>query len=66
MKRPAMGFASYIAMCAEQEKLAEMGKESQGPSGEAQPVKAHKTTKRNDRCPCGSGRKYKHCCRGKK
>jgi hypothetical protein len=19
---------------------------------------------RNDRCPCGSGKKYKHCCRG--
>ncbi|MEF8940726.1 MAG: SEC-C metal-binding domain-containing protein [Salinivenus sp.] len=19
---------------------------------------------RNDPCPCGSGRKYKHCCRG--
>lgn len=24
----------------------------------------HKETKikRNDRCPCGSGKKYKHCC----
>ncbi|MGQ9733279.1 MAG: SEC-C metal-binding domain-containing protein, partial [Candidatus Zipacnadales bacterium] len=21
---------------------------------------------RNDACPCGSGRKYKHCCLGKK
>ena len=21
---------------------------------------------RNDRCPCGSGRKYKHCCERKK
>src|SRR5688500_12536123 len=20
---------------------------------------------RNDKCPCGSGRKYKHCCMGK-
>ena len=20
---------------------------------------------RNDRCPCGSGKKYKHCCQGK-
>ena len=20
---------------------------------------------RNDRCPCGSGRKYKNCCQGK-
>ena len=23
-------------------------------------------TGRNERCPCGSGRKYKHCCEGKK
>jgi preprotein translocase subunit SecA len=21
--------------------------------------------RRNDPCPCGSGRKYKHCCRGR-
>jgi hypothetical protein len=21
---------------------------------------------RNDRCPCGSGRKFKHCCEAKK
>lgn len=21
---------------------------------------------RNDRCPCGSGKKYKHCCQAKK
>jgi uncharacterized protein YecA (UPF0149 family) len=21
-----------------------------------------RTTGRNDMCPCGSGRKYKHCC----
>lgn len=23
------------------------------------------TIRRNDRCPCGSGRKYKRCCAGK-
>lgn len=22
------------------------------------------TTQRNERCPCGSGKKYKHCCKG--
>lgn len=31
----------------------------------AQPVKKNKTG-RNDPCPCGSGRKYKHCCLDKK
>src|SRR5260370_32312146 len=24
--------------------------------------KAHRFIGRNDRCPCGSGKKYKHCC----
>ena len=27
-----------------------------------QPKKADKTPGRNDECPCGSGKKYKHCC----
>lgn len=27
-----------------------------------QPKKAEKKPGRNDPCPCGSGRKYKHCC----
>jgi preprotein translocase subunit SecA len=27
-----------------------------------QPIVAQKKTKRNDPCPCGSGKKYKHCC----
>jgi preprotein translocase subunit SecA len=26
------------------------------------PVKAADKVGRNDPCPCGSGRKYKHCC----
>ncbi len=37
--------------------------ESHGDEGTpAQPVKAAKTTGRNDPCPCGSGKKYKRCC----
>lgn len=27
-----------------------------------EPVKVEKTAGRNDQCPCGSGKKYKHCC----
>ena len=23
------------------------------------------STRRNDPCPCGSGRKFKHCCQGR-
>jgi len=26
---------------------------------------AHAKVGRNDRCPCGSGKKYKNCCAGK-
>ena len=26
------------------------------------PVSSNKKTKRNDLCPCGSGKKYKNCC----
>jgi len=43
--------------------------ESNARSGEAQragqanqPVKVNKKPGRNDPCPCGSGKKYKHCC----
>jgi uncharacterized protein len=31
----------------------------------AVPGRAEKKPGRNDPCPCGSGRKYKHCCLGK-
>ncbi|MDY7109772.1 MAG: SEC-C metal-binding domain-containing protein, partial [Planctomycetota bacterium] len=27
-----------------------------------QPVRAAPTVGRNEPCPCGSGKKYKHCC----
>ncbi|HNQ23070.1 MAG TPA: SEC-C metal-binding domain-containing protein [Phycisphaerae bacterium] len=27
-----------------------------------EPIQAEGKTKRNDPCPCGSGKKYKHCC----
>jgi uncharacterized protein YchJ len=29
------------------------------------PAKARTKTGRNDPCPCGSGKKYKHCCEGR-
>ena len=31
-------------------------------SEKRQPVRKAKKTGRNDPCPCGSGKKYKHCC----
>ncbi|MFH1861215.1 MAG: SEC-C metal-binding domain-containing protein, partial [bacterium] len=35
---------------------------TQGETGaKPQPVRKGKTPGRNDPCPCGSGKKYKHC-----
>jgi len=37
--------------------------QASGRTGDKQPVKAgSKKIGRNDPCPCGSGKKYKHCC----
>jgi preprotein translocase subunit SecA len=35
---------------------------SQGGNGKKKAVAGHKKIGRNDPCPCGSGKKYKHCC----
>ena len=33
------------------------------PDGSSRPVqRTSKKVGRNDPCPCGSGKKYKHCC----
>jgi tetratricopeptide (TPR) repeat protein len=36
-----------------------------GMSGAGAAASAAKKVGRNDPCPCGSGKKYKHCCQGK-
>ena len=33
----------------------------QGDKGKASPIRVDKSVGRNDPCPCGSGKKYKHC-----
>lgn len=30
-------------------------------NAKAEPMKSEKVIGRNDPCPCGSGKKYKHC-----
>ena len=55
------------AFAKEEEKLKEASKEAQlaGTGGKASPHAASKRKEakvgRNDPCPCGSGKKYKHC-----
>lgn len=43
-------------------EVAELNAED--PAGVASPVTPHKTVRRNEACPCGSGKKSKRCCRG--
>ena len=37
------------------------GGDSEKKEGKIQPVRVEKKVGRNDPCPCGSGKKYKHC-----
>ena len=32
------------------------------PEQKKQPIEINQKVGRNDKCPCGSGKKYKHCC----
>lgn len=41
--------------------MSDMGEEGRIPEATAQPVRIAEKTGRNDPCPCGSGKKYKHC-----
>ena len=42
-------------------RMAAAAQAGQGERGKTAPIKADKTVGRNDPCPCGSGKKYKHC-----
>jgi len=56
-----------IASLLKQAAAAEMGKTSSGAEQKNPPKKRKLWTSigRNDPCPCGSGKKYKKCCRNK-
>jgi uncharacterized protein len=43
-------------------RIAEQLKAGRGPATPRPGGTAEPAAKRNDPCPCGSGRKYKHCC----
>lgn len=51
----------------EREQVAKPTSENAGGDGtlKQKPVRSGEKTGRNDPCPCGSGKKYKHCCLGK-
>ncbi|MBK7931546.1 MAG: SEC-C domain-containing protein [Bryobacterales bacterium] len=48
------------------QSLSRQGRETPPEAAIAQaPIIKPATPGRNAQCPCGSGRKYKHCCQGK-
>ena len=42
--------------------MSEVAKRDTREQQKQEPIKAEKKIGRNDPCPCGSGKKYKHCC----
>ena len=42
-------------------RMAAAAAAGQGEKGKTAPIKVDKSVGRNDPCPCGSGKKYKHC-----
>jgi preprotein translocase subunit SecA len=38
------------------------GEDQVSQRGKLQPIVVDEKIGRNDPCPCGSGKKYKHCC----
>jgi preprotein translocase subunit SecA len=53
----------YSQMETQKREFESSGGAQQGPKKEehVQPVRVEKKVGRNDPCPCGSGKKYKHC-----
>ncbi|MGB5834152.1 MAG: SEC-C metal-binding domain-containing protein, partial [Thiohalocapsa sp.] len=39
-----------------------LGEQAMLPNAQRRPAKKYAGTGRNERCPCGSGKKYKVCC----
>ena len=42
-------------------RMAAAAAAGQGDKGKTAPIKVDKSVGRNEPCPCGSGKKYKHC-----
>ncbi len=45
----------------QESRMAAAAAAGQGDRGKTAPIKVDKSVGRNDPCPCGSGKKYKHC-----
>ena len=58
----AFGGASSGGESAPPNKGSEMVSEAMAANEKAKPVRSGPKVGRNDPCPCGSGKKFKHCC----
>jgi preprotein translocase subunit SecA len=58
----ASGAAPAPAAAATAKKASDMVSEATAAVAKAKPMRAGPKVGRNDPCPCGSGKKYKHCC----
>jgi preprotein translocase subunit SecA len=45
----------------QESRMAAAAAAGQGERGKTAPIKVDKSVGRNEPCPCGSGKKYKHC-----
>jgi preprotein translocase subunit SecA len=50
------------AAAADGKKASDMVKAATEAANKPKPVRAGPKVGRNDPCPCGSGKKFKHCC----
>jgi preprotein translocase subunit SecA len=56
------GTATATASAPPQQKASDVVSEAAAAVEKAKPVRTGPKVGRNDPCPCGSGKKYKHCC----
>ena len=52
----------FLAEVVEREQVAKVTGTNRDDSANAPVVRKSEKVGRNDPCPCGSGKKYKHCC----
>ena len=58
----AFGGGAPATAQADGKKASDMVTEATNAMAKAKPVRTGPKVGRNDPCPCGSGKKYKHCC----
>lgn len=56
------GTTTATSSGAPQRKASDVVSEAAAAQEKAKPVRTGPKVGRNDPCPCGSGKKYKHCC----